>query len=109
MGQRVDINPATLGPALHGQLGELNALRTLQEVMVPGSVRDHMANEVLPLQTETVGKYLSVRHRIPLLDELHGLRLVRIPYWAGRIDSVLSHAACQSRYRGAVSAIDMKC
>src|SRR5437868_12570732 len=57
-----NIDPATIRPGLQAELGELHALRALQQVPRERIVLHHMAEEELPLDLERVVVNALVRH-----------------------------------------------
>src|SRR5499427_8918585 len=72
--QRWHVEPAPFGPALQAELGELHALGSLGEVMLPRRAGDHVADEILPLDLEAVVVGDVLRQLFPLVGEVHGLR-----------------------------------
>ena len=82
---------------LEAKLGELHALGAFGQRPLVGLVLDHVANEVLPLDLEAVVVDLRVRDLLPLVEEIHHLLLVRIPYRARRGDARLRAAAREAR------------
>ena len=106
--QHRDVDPPPFAPALQGELGELHALGALEQVVMPGSIGHHVANEVLPLQAEAVAEDLGIRYGRPLIDKLHRLRLVRVPHGAWSIHPVLGHTASQTGNGRPVGAIDVE-
>ena len=105
--QRRNVDPAPLRPALHRQLGQLHALRTLQQVVAPGVSATTWRRKSSHWRRKPL-RNLGIRHGAPLVDEFHGLRYVGIPHRARRIDPVLGHTARQSRNRRTMCAVDMK-
>src|SRR5690242_19847319 len=102
------VEPAPLGPALQAQLGELHARGALGEIMLPRRAGDDVADEVLPLDLEAVVVGDVLRQLLPLVEELHGLRHVRIPYRARRVHAVLGPAAGEPGDRRAVRAVRLE-
>src|SRR6266568_7066131 len=60
--QRRHVHPASLGPALEPELGELHALGALHEIVAPRRIGDDVTDEILPLDLEAVVVDDVVRH-----------------------------------------------
>ena len=73
------VDPAPLFPALQRRLDQLHALGAFRQGPAIGLVLDHVADEMLPLDLEAVVVDLRVGHFLPLVEEVHGLLLVRVP------------------------------
>src|SRR6185503_6872946 len=89
------------------ELGELHALRALEQVPAELALARHMPEEKLPLHLEGVVVVLA-RHFLPARVEVERLRDVGVPDRARRVLPGLRTAAAQAGDRGAVGAIDVQ-
>src|SRR5262245_11511246 len=60
------VDPAPFLPALQAEFRELNTFDALDDSVVPGRVRDHVADEIFPLQFEAVLVDNTCRYLLPL-------------------------------------------
>ena len=70
---------AELKPHLHAQFGQLHALGAFEERVGERLVGDDVAQEEFPLGLEGVVVILIVGHAGPSVEEVDGLRDVRVP------------------------------
>ena len=106
--QRRQIQPASLGPALHAEFGELHALSSLKQRPWEGCVRDHMFEEELPLNFEGVVKDPIGRHDLPGLEEVDGAGDVGVPDRHGRKGILLHHTLAQTGHRAALCPVHLQ-
>src|SRR5690606_6320880 len=104
--ERRDVEHAAFGPAPVAELGELHALRPLEQVPAEVALAADVAQEQRPLRLERVVVGLVVRHLLPVGAEVAHDAGIRVPHRARRGDARLGEALGQAGHRRAVGAVD---
>src|SRR5947207_4762086 len=105
--ERLQLDPATLPIALVARFGELDAFGAFEEGRRKRRVLGNMAQEQLPAGSVAVFKGQHVRHLLPLLVEIHLLRLLGAEERPWRGDERLHEATMQAGNRRAQRAVDL--
>src|SRR6185295_6665508 len=101
------VETLSLLPALQPELGELYALRALEEVPAERAFAGHVLQKELPLRLEGV-VVAFIRHLLPAGEEVDRLRDVRIPHrlWCGFI--ALKKTLAQAGDGASLRAVDLE-
>src|ERR1041384_383962 len=100
------IEPFLLPPAFEPELGELHALRALEQVPPESASTGDVLEKELPLHFERI-VVIALRHFPPIFVEVDRLGYIGIPDRLGRLRVRLGEAAPKPGYRTALGAVHL--
>ena len=95
-------------PRFQAFFRQLNSLGALKEIPSEGLIIDDVPDEEFPLDFEGIVIARGIGHFLPALKEINRLRLVRVPYGAGRVLGALRPAFPQAGHGRSFGAIDLQ-
>src|SRR6516225_9805363 len=106
-GQRRQINPAPLAITLIAGFGELDTLGAFEKRRRERRVFCDMLEKEFPARAVAAAEWLDVRHLLPLLVKVHGLRSPRVEERFGRRHQRLHKAAMETADGGAQGSVHL--